>query len=184
MHVTFFTAFTWKIVNWSHLSSNLESNLLPHVLQPKYSATFYCHLVSSLFYLIHTYLDISFVVGLVARYMQTPHERHWKATKMIVRYIQGTIQFMIYYNWRGTRLLVGFTDSNWVGGPNDWKYTVGYVFSVSSRFFSWDCKRKHALPLSSTKVEYQVSISASQGSLCLRHMLLDFGFQQHHTSTL
>jgi hypothetical protein len=32
---------------------------------------------------------------------------------------RGTIQFGIHYSSRGTPLLVGFTDSNWVGDPDD-----------------------------------------------------------------
>jgi nucleoside recognition membrane protein YjiH len=54
---------------------------------PKVDATLYRELVGSLLYLIHTCLDLSFVVGLVSRYMQTPHEIHWKATKRILRYV-------------------------------------------------------------------------------------------------
>jgi hypothetical protein len=33
--------------------------------------------------------------------------------------IWGTIQFGIHYSSRGTPLLVGFTDSDWVGDPDD-----------------------------------------------------------------
>jgi hypothetical protein len=43
---------------------------------PEVDATLYRQLVGSLLYLTHTCLDVSFVVGLVARYMQTPHESH------------------------------------------------------------------------------------------------------------
>ena len=57
---------------------------------PKVDATLYRQLVGSLLYLTHSRLDLSFSVGLVARYMQTPHESHWKA-KRILRYIRGTI---------------------------------------------------------------------------------------------
>jgi hypothetical protein len=58
---------------------------------PKVDATLYHQLVGSLLYLTHTYLDISFVVGLVSRYMQTPHESNWKEAKMILWYVQGKI---------------------------------------------------------------------------------------------
>jgi hypothetical protein len=78
---------------------------------PEVDATLYCQLVDSLLYLTHTHLDLSFVVGLVSWYIKTPHEIHWKEAKMILRYVQGTVQFMIHYSSGGTPLLVGFTDS-------------------------------------------------------------------------
>ena len=62
--------------------------------------------------------------------MQTPHESHWKAAKRILQYIQGTIQFGIHYSIGGKSLLVGFTDLDWAGDPNDRKSTAGYVFSL------------------------------------------------------
>jgi hypothetical protein len=99
---------------------------------PEVDATMYRQLVGSLLYLTHTHPDLSFVVGLVTRHMQTPHEIHWKAAKRILRYVCGTVQFGIRYISGGTPLLVGFTDSNWVGDPDDRKSTAGYVFSLGS----------------------------------------------------
>jgi hypothetical protein len=54
---------------------------------PEFDATLYHELIGSLLYLTHTRPDLSFIVGIVARYMQTPHESHWKATKRTVRYV-------------------------------------------------------------------------------------------------
>ena len=54
-------------------------------------ATLYHQLVGSLLYLTHSRPDLSFVVGCVACYMQTLHESHWKAEKIILRHIRGTI---------------------------------------------------------------------------------------------
>jgi hypothetical protein len=68
---------------------------------PKVDATLYRQLVGSLLYLTHTCPDLSFVVGLVSRYMQTPHESHWKAAKRIHCYICGTVQFKIHYSSGG-----------------------------------------------------------------------------------
>ena len=58
---------------------------------PKVDATLYRQLVGKLLYLKHTFLDLSFFVGLIARFMQNPHESHWKAAKRILRYVRGTI---------------------------------------------------------------------------------------------
>ena len=58
---------------------------------PEVDATLYRQLVGKLLYLTHTRPDLSFVVGLVARFMQNPRESHWKAAKRILRYVRGTV---------------------------------------------------------------------------------------------
>jgi hypothetical protein len=132
----------------------------------------------------HTYPDISFVVGLVARYMKTPHEIHWKSTKRIFRYVHGTVQFKIHYNLGGTPLLIGFTDSDWDGDPNDRKSTTGYVFSLGSRPVTWSYKKQHDIALSSAEEEYRAMVNANQENLWLRQILSEFGFQQQHLTSL
>jgi hypothetical protein len=116
--------------------------LIATYTSPEVDATLYHQLVGSLLYLTHTHPDLSFVVGIVARYMQTPHERHWKEDKRILCYIHGTIQFGIHYSSGGTPLLVGFTDSDWFGDPDDQKSTAGYVFSLGSGPATWACKKQ------------------------------------------
>eukprot|EP00253_Pinus_taeda_P035798 PITA_35798 len=104
----------------------------------------------NLLYLTHTRPDLSFVVGLIAQFMQNPHESHWKEVRRILHYVQGTIQFGIHYNAEASPILVGFTDSDWAGDPDDWKSTA----------------------------------EASKEALWLHQILSEFGFQQHHLTTL
>jgi hypothetical protein len=72
----------------------------------------------------------------------------------LLRYVCGTVQFRIHYSSGGTPLLVGFTDSDWVGDPNDRKSTAGYVFSLGLGPVTWACKKQQAIALSSAEVEY------------------------------
>jgi hypothetical protein len=125
---------------------------------PEVDATLYHHLVGSLLYLTHTRPNLSFVAGLVSRYMQTPHESHWKATKRILRYVCGIVQFDIHYRSKGTPLLVGFTDSNWVGDSDDRKFTAGYVFSLGSGPVTWACNKQQAIELFLAETEYRVAV--------------------------
>ena len=99
---------------------------------PEVDATLYRQLVGKLLYLTHTCLDLSFAIGLVSQFMQKPHESHWKAAKIILRYGRGTVQFGIHYSVEASPLLVGFTDSDWAGEPDDGKSTTGYVFTLGS----------------------------------------------------
>eukprot|EP00253_Pinus_taeda_P006241 PITA_06241 len=75
-------------------------------------ATLYRQLVGKVLDLTHTRLDLSFVVGLIAQFMKNPHKINWKATKIILRYVQGIVQFGIHYSAEASPLLVGFTDSD------------------------------------------------------------------------
>jgi hypothetical protein len=43
----------------------------------------YKKLVGSLLYLTHSRPDLSYAVGAVSRFMQEPHELHWKDEKCI-----------------------------------------------------------------------------------------------------
>eukprot|EP00253_Pinus_taeda_P028831 PITA_28831 len=53
--------------------------------------TVYTKKVGKLLYLTHTHPKLSFVVGLISRFMQNPHEIHWKEAKRILRYVRGYV---------------------------------------------------------------------------------------------
>lgn len=55
-------------------------------------------LVGSVIYLTTTRLDISFVVGILSRFMQKPCEGHWFAAKRVLRYLKGTQDFGLKYS--------------------------------------------------------------------------------------
>lgn len=59
------------------------------------------------------------------------------------------VQVDSFIGW-WTPLLVGFPDSNWVGDLDDKKPTISYVFNLGSELFTWACKKKSSLALSST----------------------------------
>eukprot|EP00253_Pinus_taeda_P028262 PITA_28262 len=151
---------------------------------PEVDATLYRQLVGKLLYLTHTRPDLSFAVGLVARFLQNPRESHWKAAKRILRYVRGTIQFGIHYSAKATPLLVGFTDSDWAGDPDDRKSTAGYFFTLGSGPITWACKKQAAISLSSAEAEYRGAVEASKEALWLRQILSEFGFEQQHPTTL
>ena len=90
--------------------------------------TIYRQQIGSLLYLTHSRPDICYAMNAVSRYMQQPHDIHWKAAKRILQYIQGTSTYDIHYAADFELELVGYTDSNWVGDYIDRKYTLGYVF--------------------------------------------------------
>eukprot|EP00253_Pinus_taeda_P030683 PITA_30683 len=178
--------------------TGIDSNLINHVkssLKKKFEMTSLGHLhyflglqvlqskEGKILYLTHTRPDLSFAVGLISRFMKNPHESHWKATKRILHYVRGTVQFGIHYNAEESPLLVGFIDSDWAGDLDDQKSTASYVFALGSGSITWACKKQSATSLSSVEAEYRGVVEVSKEALWLRQILPEFGFQQQHPTT-
>jgi hypothetical protein len=56
-------------------------------------ATKYRQFVGSLIYITTTILDISFVVGILSKFMKNPFEGCWCAAKRVLKYLKGTQDF-------------------------------------------------------------------------------------------
>jgi hypothetical protein len=78
-------------------------------------ATKYERLVGSLIYLTTTRPDISFVVGILSRFMQKPCEGYWSATKRVIKYLKGTHDFGLKNSKVDDFNLIGYSDSNFDG---------------------------------------------------------------------
>eukprot|EP00253_Pinus_taeda_P027554 PITA_27554 len=80
--------------------------------------------------------------------------------------------------------LVGFTDSDWDGDPDDWKSTACYVFILGFGPITGACKKQSAISLSSVEEEYCGTIEASKEALWLHQIMSEFGFLQQRLTTL
>ena len=87
-------------------------------------------------YLTGTRLDITYDVSLVSRFMEKPYSNHWQAAKRILRYVKGTIDYVIFYQARIPVKLVGYTNSNLTGSVDDRKSTSGYTFNLRTGVIS------------------------------------------------
>ena len=64
-------------------------------------------------YLVHTRLDISFVVGYVSRFMEKPRQEHLAAVKHLLCYIVGTVDYgIVYHKFTKGNKLTGYSDSD------------------------------------------------------------------------
>ena len=62
----------------------LGINLEEGFSTPPMDCTIYRQLIGSLLYLTHSRPDICYAVNVVSRYMQQPHDIHWKKAKRIL----------------------------------------------------------------------------------------------------
>ena len=87
-------------------------------------------------YLTATRSYILFVVSLLSRFMHCASEMHLKASKRILRYLKGIIDYGVKFEKRQEFKLYGFSDSDWARSIDDTKSTSGYCFSLGSGVFS------------------------------------------------
>ena len=115
--------------------------------------TYFWSLVGSLRYLTSTRPDITFGVGMISRFMETPSQVHLQVAKRILRYIKGTQSHGIFYAFATDCNLVGYSDSDWAGDVEGRKSTFGFVFHFGSGVISWSLKKQQVVALSTVEVE-------------------------------
>ena len=118
----------------------------------------YASAVESLIYtMVATHFDLAYVVGITSRYMSNPEKKHREAVKHIFCYLRGTENMQLTFDWDHPTEVKGFTDSNYVGNPDNRKSTSGYIFTYGGRAISWRSKLQDCTTLSTTKVESSTS---------------------------
>ncbi|CAA0830837.1 cysteine-rich RLK (RECEPTOR-like protein kinase) 8, partial [Striga hermonthica] len=133
----------------------------------------YASEVGSLMYaMLCTRPDISYAVGLVARYQSNPGREHWSAVKHILKYLRKTKEYMLVY--RADSLLpLGYSDSDFQTDRDESKSTSGYVFTLGGGAISWRSAKQKCVADSTMEVEYIAASEAAKEAVWLRNFLVD-----------
>ncbi len=116
--------------------------------------TMYRRIVGSLIYMTITRLDLSYAVGVVSQFMQTPQKPHLDAMRRILRYIKHTLQCGIFYEAKSQLQVHGYTDADWAGNGSNRRSTSGFMFSFGSGAVSCSSKKQPIVALLSMEAEY------------------------------
>ena len=116
--------------------------------------------------------------------MENPTKIHLLVAKRILRYLQGTRDFGLFYK-KGEKLeLFGFTDSDYAGDQDDRRSTSGYVFMLGTRTISWSSKKQQIVSLSTTKAEFIAATACACQAIWLRRILEELQFKQVEATTV
>ena len=137
-------------------------------------------MIDSLLYLIASRLDISYSVGVCARYQANPKESRMTALKRIIKYVKTTTEFGVWYNKDTSDVLAGYFDANWAGNANDRKSTSGGCFYVGNNLVSWMSKKQNSISLFTAEAEYIATGSCCTQLLWMQKLLHDYGICQEH----
>ena len=122
-----------------------------------------------------TRLDIDFVIRVLARYLSDPNQSHWKATKKVLRYLQGTKDLMLTYQRTNTLEVVGFSYYDYVGYVDDKKSTSSYIFMMDEGVVSWKSVKQTLIASSTMEAKYVACYEDTSHAIWLWNFILASG---------
>ncbi|XP_019460008.1 PREDICTED: uncharacterized protein LOC109359768 [Lupinus angustifolius] len=143
-------------------------------------ATVFRQIVGNLRYICHIRPEISFSVGVTSRFMSNPKKSHMLASKRVLRYLKGKMNFGIVFPHEDERIrphLMAYSESDWCGDILDRKSTVGYVFIIAGAPISWCSKKQKVVAFSSCEAEYIAACSTAYQASWLSSVLMELGMK-------
>ncbi|GAU48712.1 hypothetical protein TSUD_281050 [Trifolium subterraneum] len=138
----------------------------------------YRSMIESLLYLTASRPDITFAVGVYARYQAEPKISHLTQVKRILKYVNGTCDYGILYTHGESTTLIGYCDVDWAGSADDRKSTSGACFFLGNNLITWFSKKQNSVSLSTAEAEYIAAGSSCSQLLWMKQMLKEYNVEQ------
>ncbi|KAK6145268.1 hypothetical protein DH2020_022088 [Rehmannia glutinosa] len=139
--------------------------------------TRYRALIGSLLYLTESRPDITFAVGVCAKFQSAPKESHMTAAKRILRYLKGCQEVGLWYQKEGGFKLIGYSDSTIFGCRVDMKSTSG-TCQMLETFGFWFSKKQNSIATSHGEGENIVGQICCAKVLWMRQQLRDYDVEE------
>nr|GEZ32224.1 uncharacterized mitochondrial protein AtMg00810-like [Tanacetum cinerariifolium] len=121
--------------------------------EPEVEATQYRKMVGCLRYLLHTRPNLTYSVGVVSRYMQSPRESHARAIKQILCYLKGTTSHNV--------------------DNDDTRSSTGHIFYLGTSPITWCSQKQTTVALSSCEAKFMAATAAACQAIWLREVLAE-----------
>jgi len=153
------------IFNLNQCSKNdLEREQIKNIL--------YASAVGSLMYAqVCTRSDITFVVGMLRRYQSNLGLDHLRATKIVMRYLQGTKDYMLMYRRAYNLEIIGYSESDFTGCIDSCKSISGYIFLMIGGVVSWRSAKQTLTATFAMKVEFVSCFEATSHDVWLKSFI-------------
>ncbi|MBW0558812.1 hypothetical protein O181_098527, partial [Austropuccinia psidii MF-1] len=139
------------------------------------AVTPYQKVIGSLNYLTqHTRPNIMFTVNQLSKYSTKPTSKHWTAIKHLLRYLKGTMLFVLVFSKTGDKgeaMLVGWADADYTNDKVDQKSISGYVVTFFGNPICWWSKKQSVVAQSTTEAEF-IAMNVCVKQLCWTSYLL------------
>ena len=132
----------------------------------------YASTVGSLMYAqVCTRPDIAYAVGVLRRYQSNPGMDHWRVTKKVMRYLQGTKDYMLMYRQTENLDLVGYSDADFACCVDSRKSTSWYIFIMAGGAVSWINVKQTLIATTTMEAEFVSCFEATSQGVWLKSFI-------------
>ena len=128
--------------------------------------------------------NVTFIVGVLARYCGKPNQLHLTAAKRVWRYLKGTAELALPYTTEGNASLTGYSDADWAGDRDTRRSTSGMTFMLQGASITWSSKRQASVALSTVEAEYMALSQVTQEAIWLQRLLEEVGESTEEGTTI
>jgi hypothetical protein len=133
-----------------------------------------------MFAMILTRPDIAFSLGKLSQHMSDPCERHGKALKKLMRYLNFTTSQKLRFGPGGAhRGFVVYSDADWAGDKIDRKSVSGFVIMFYGGPISWGSKKQKSVATSSCESEYMALAMCAKQGQWISQIFRDLGLAEY-----
>jgi hypothetical protein len=90
-----------------------------------------------------------------------PKKENWVATKHVLKYLRGIMEYGLIYLGDGEVKMQMYQDLDWLGSATHRKSTLGCYFSLGSTMISCFSRNQNSMTLSSIESEYMETSTTS-----------------------
>ena len=104
--------FGLEFASFVRTPMSLNVKLIIDLLGKSVDSSLYRSMIGSLLYLTASKPNISYSVGVCARYQANPKESHMIALKRIIKYVKTNANFDVWYSKDTNDVLTGYSDAD------------------------------------------------------------------------
>ncbi|XP_019099760.1 PREDICTED: uncharacterized protein LOC109132543 [Camelina sativa] len=135
----------------------------------------YHRLVGRLVCLLHTRPELSYVVNILAQFMQTPLLDHWNAAQRLVRYLKSSPGQGVVLSSTTPLQVNAYCDSDFNKDPSSRRSLTSYIVMLGDSPLQWKTKKQSRVSLSSAEAEYRAMAMTCTELLWLKEVLQFLG---------
>lgn len=99
----------------------------------------------------------------------------WKAAKKVLRYLQGSKDYMLMYRRTDNLEVIGYSDSDFAGCVDSRKSTSGYIFMFAGRAVSWRSAKQTLTATSTMEAEFVSCFEATSHGVWMKSFISGLG---------